>query len=165
VNPINKIGNLYPKPSFWFSGFFFSAFIFYLVIGLIAVTFRGCPTNFFVPEPECHPFNKQIEETDPTENVIYQQKIIQILKNSKPEDYRYFFKSRLESDQYMAINFRNDTTCFTVRMNTGTKHKIKGMLRTNGRSYPLEMYDLIWKIDTVNGREEVIYQSMHDIID
>jgi hypothetical protein len=44
-------------------------------------------------------------------------------------------------------------------------NKLGGMLRTNGQSYPEELYGLQWEIKRVNGAEEVVYADMRSIID
>ena len=39
------------------------------------------------------------------------------------------------------------------------------MKKTNGVSWPSELYDLKWKILEANGTEELIYNDMSKIID
>ena len=43
--------------------------------------------------------------------------------------------------------------------------KLAGMKRTNGVSYPEELYDLKWSLETLNGKPVILYHDMHRIID
>lgn len=134
-----------------------------LIILLFCFVSCDFPEHFFSPQPEC---NASSAVTDPltTEN---QALFKQALQNKSPKDYRYFFKTFLEAgtDTYMVTNFRNEAECFDVKVLVNDWSKLAGMHRTNGVSYPKELYDLEWAFQTINQQQEIVYLDMHPIID
>lgn len=117
------------------------------------------------PPPECvetDPF----EDLDPNSNE-YQSAAIFHLEVSQPESFRYFFKTFVEekAGTYMWLNFRNDTQCFDVKMLVEKWDKLAGMRKVNGKSYPKELVNLKWTIETIEGNKTVVYQEMNTIID
>jgi|GEM_PF-590777 len=138
----------------------------YILLILVSLLFRGSiPRHYFTDKPPCVNTDSLFRASgDSTSD--HKIKILKILKNSRPSDYRYFFKTFTEPDRnYMLVNMRNDTCCFDVEILVLDWNILAGMRRTNGVSYPKELYDLEWEIDTVNGKEEVVYKDMHAIID
>jgi hypothetical protein len=122
--------------------------------------------NYFKPDPPCHPLDDSINEADSTTMARCNQAVMSIMERSKPEDFRYYFLQTIEKEmKYMKVNVRNDTICFDVIMNTGTRYIIDGMLYVNGSTYPKELYGLQWKIEEINGKREIVYKTMHHIID
>ncbi len=119
------------------------------------------PEHYFTAKPEC---NSEIPNSLKEEN---QRKLINQLKDIKPTDYRYFFKTFEEdvSDTYMVTNLRNKESCFDLRILVDDWDKLSGMRRKNGVSYPEELYDLKWVIESINGKDVMKYIDMHDIID
>jgi hypothetical protein len=55
--------------------------------------------NYFIPEPSCHPLNDSIENADPISNSEYQKTVMRIMENSTPNDFRYYFKDTIGSDE------------------------------------------------------------------
>ncbi len=148
--------------SFFFLFLFIVAFLLYRF--LISPVLAG-NWNYFKPEVACIPLDEVIENNDPVNNEGYQRALVNLLKEHDPEDFRYYYLTRLQTDQYIAVSVRNDTTCFTLKLNTGSKDKLGGMLHVNGRAYPKELFGMKWEIKTVDGKDEVVYITMHDIID
>ena len=97
----------------------------------------------------------------------YQNVLRDSLRNDAPDDYRYFFESFVDTldRTYMVTNFRNENTCFDIKLLVTNWEKLGGMRANDGESYPKELYDLTWSIKTIDAREEVVYQSMRAIID
>lgn len=139
-----------------------------LLFFLILFLANSCdlPEHYFVSAPECIAENEMLQTGDPltAEN---QQFLRDSLRNKSPKDFRYFFKTFEEEarNTYMITNFRNDTTCFDIKILVDNWDKLAGMRRVNGKAYPKELYDLKWQITNVSGQEEVVYIDMHDIID
>jgi hypothetical protein len=133
---------------------------------LLLLSACDLPDQYFAPPPKCTPDKQLALEGDPLspEN---QELLRKRLKNKKPEQYRYFFKTFLDEGKntYMVTNFRNDFTCFDVKVLVQRWDKLEGMRRANGESYPKELFDLKWQIKEVDGKEEVLYVDMHRIID
>jgi len=76
--------------------------------------------------------------------------MLNILKDSKPEDYRYFFKTFIDKDDkvFVNINMRNETHCFDALMLVENMQPFEGgMYRTNGKSYPEELNNVKWELD------------------
>lgn len=90
-----------------------------------------------------------------------------ILKVSHTNEYRYYFKTFIEEDgmNKILVNFRDKNLCMDVLLSIHNIGKLAGMKRTNGKSYPQELYDMQWKLDESSGKLEVMYIDMHDIID
>ena len=93
-----------------------------------------------------------------------------MIKTKAPTDFRYFFKTFLEEadKSYMITNFRNKESCFDVKVlieEWYSGHLLAGMHRTNGVAYPKELYDLKWDLKIINQQEEIVYLTMHRIID
>lgn len=143
---------------------------FTLLATLVLLTFSSCdlPEHYFEPKPECHNsldfFDTNAADAQST---AYQTKAINLLRDKKPHQFRYFFKTFLEEKRntYMLTNFRNEVHCFDVKILVEDWTKLAGMRRTNGKSYPKELYNLKWEITNINGKQEVLYIDMHDIID
>ncbi len=125
--------------------------------------FQCCdfPEHFFSKKPECVNADQYFgSHTSLTEE--YQKKVRDVLKNSTPENFRYFFLSFIgEQKNYMMVNVRNDRYCFDAKILVNNWDKLAGMRRTNGKSYPTELYDLTWVIKN----EEIVFIAMHNIID
>ena len=143
--------------------------VIYLLLPFAFLTLVGktcCPKYYFTAEPPCNS-EESIFAEETYENETYQNKVHQILAASKPEQFRYFQKTFLieNGTDYLVTNFRNDEHCFDVKMRLEDLGKLTGMKRTNGRSYPEELYDLKWSLETLNGKTVVLYHDMHRIID
>lgn len=140
----------------------------YAILLLMLTTLASCdfPEHYFSPVPECNAGAPNRDKGDELTEASQKLLIKKISKN-KPEDYRYFFKTFVEEgdNTYMITNFRNKESCFDVKILVENWDKLIGMKRTNGRSYPEELFDLKWVIELRNGNEEVIYKDMHRIID
>jgi len=125
--------------------------------------FLSCdvPDNYFKPVPDC------VSDTANDLNVTSQKKLVDKLQDQKPSDFRYFFKSfEEEGDQtYMITNFRNEESCFDIRLLVDKWDKLAGMKRANGVSYPKELYDLEWEIVETEAGIVASYVDMHRIID
>ena len=140
----------------------------FLIIIFVLSIISSCnfPEHYFSPAPECKSqteTSKNNDDLTPANQTTLRNKI----RNAKPKDYRYFFKTFIEeaNNSYMITNFRNNESCFNIKMLVAKWDKLAGMKRTNGVSYPNELYDLKWEIRTINGKEEVVYKNMHSIID
>ena len=138
--------------------------IFQIIICVfILVHISSCdfPEHYFTPEPAC-----QTNTTNDLEKEN-QKILVEKLKDKKPNDFRYFFKTFKEegNQTFMITNFRNDESCFDIKILVENWDKLAGMKRTNGKAYPKELYDLNWKIKLNNGEEVVQYIDMHRIID
>lgn len=135
----------------------------FILFLLLIFSFCSCdlPKHYFSSAPEC---NSDTTNDLDQEN---QQLLINKLKNKTPEDYRYFFKTFKEEEKfiYMITNFRSNESCFNVKILVDKWDKLAGMKRTNGHSYPIELYDLTWEIKSITGKETVRYIDMHRIID
>ncbi len=144
--------------------------IFILVFTSICLfsLFESCdfPKHYFEPKPDCLNSLDYFNTADPR-TPAYQSKALDLLRKHKPHDFRYFFKTFIEEGQnvYMITNFRNMEHCFDVKVLVQNWDKLTGMRRANGKSYPNELYDLEWTIISNNGKQEVLYHDMHDIID
>lgn len=101
------------------------------------------------------------------EEKYYIGEINTILSQSQPSDFRYYFKTFLLEDgnDYIVVKFRNADVCMDVKMRVEKLGKLEGMKRTNGISYPKELYELQWTTRLNTGLLEVYYVDMHDIID
>ncbi|MFK7775625.1 MAG: hypothetical protein AB8F94_26010 [Saprospiraceae bacterium] len=138
-----------------------------LMLIFLIIACKSClPKHYFTSEPNCNSDEPIFKEQTYKEEE-YQNKVLQILATSTPEQFRYFRKTFLFEDgkDYLVTNFRNDHQCFDVKMRLAYLGKLAGMKRTNGRSYPVELYDLKWSLETQNGRTEILYLDMHRIID
>ena len=93
----------------------------------------------------------------------YKETVFSYLQDSKPSDYRYFFKTFIENEgtTIMVTNFRNNHTCFDVEVLVQDWTILGGMRKVNGESYPKELRKLIWKLDG----KLVKYIDMGRIID
>lgn len=143
-------------------------FIFVLTSLSLLLTFNSCdfPEHYFDSKPECQNSIDYFQTAD-SESTEYQSKALGILRNSQGQSFRYFFKTFLEEgrDVYMLTNFRNKEHCFDIKVLVDNWDKLQGMRRSNGKSYPNELYDLKWSIITIDGRQQVFYEDMHEIID
>jgi len=66
---------------------------------------------------------------------------------------------------FMVTSFRTSKACFDVTILVENWDKLAGMKRTNGYSYPKELYDLKWELVGDEGMKLVKYVDMHQIID
>ncbi len=140
-----------------------TTFLKVLVLFLLAITAPGChdlPKHYFSPTPDCNSHTIQVHEPL---SAAYQTQVVEILKNKRPEDFRYFFKTFIDEKDStgMLVNFRNDSLCFDVKMLIKNWEKLEGMHKTNGRSYPQELYDLNWHLV----ENKIVYLDMHEVID
>jgi hypothetical protein len=135
----------------------------FVVVLLLCTAFFYLPKNYFSDVPECRALTVVGDEL----STANQQRFRDLLEAQSPQDFRYFFQTFLEENghTYMVTNFRNEAACFNVKMLVTQWNKLGGMLRTNGQSYPEELYGLQWEIKRVNGAEEVVYADMRSIID
>ena len=135
--------------------------IFICVSILVLVSSCDFPEHYFTPEPECK--SESTNDLDKENQKI----LVEKLKNKNPHDFRYFFKTFEEerNNTFMITNFRNDESCFNIKILVNQWDKLAGMKRTNGQSYPKELYDLNWEIKLDNGEDIVEYIDMHKIID
>ena len=125
-----------------------------------------CPKYYFSAKPTCNS-DESIFTEQTYEDLNYQNKVHQILATSSPKQFRYFRKTFLieNGTDYLVTNFRNDHQCFDVKLRLEDLGKLVGMKRTNGHSYPVELYDLKWSLEKRDGKTEIIYLDMHRIID
>lgn len=139
-----------------------------LVALLIISMIVSCnfPEQYFSPKPECLEQENSFKSINPLSQA-YQSEVRAVLENKSPEDFRYFFVRFVEEQNkdYMLTNFRNKKSCFDVKMLVDKWDKLGGMKRTDGKSYPEELYDLKWKLTNIDGKQEVVYSDMHKIID
>ena len=128
---------------------------------LMFISSCNFPEHYFTSEPECK------SETANDLNKKNQKALVNELKNRTPNDFRYFFETFKEQGNkiFMITNFRNENSCFTIKMLVDKWDRLAGMKRTNGNSYPKELYDLKWEITSIDGEEIVRYIDMHKIID
>lgn len=138
-----------------------------LIIASVLMLFScSFPEHYFDEVPEC---TRNAESPDSKMDLSYDSQAYfrNILKDSSPKDFRYFFEEfRTEGDQsFMVTNFRNENYCFSMKVLVEDWSKLEGMKKANGEGYPKELFDLKWVIEQMNGEEEIIYRDMHDIID
>lgn len=141
----------------------------FLLLSLLLILSSSCnfPEHYFTEAPIC----KAAENTSNLPlSEASQQRIKAQLKTKAPTDFRYFFKTFLEEadKSYMITNFRNKESCFDVKVlieEWYPGHLLAGMHRTNGVAYPKELYDLKWDLKIINQEEEIVYLTMHRIID
>jgi hypothetical protein len=145
-----------------------------LIFSLLGITvlslaaFISLPKAYFQPKPACtHAVSENLLHATNTFTPEYQKEVRSILETNKPGDFRYFFKTFLQQGEtnYILVNLRNDQYCFDALMMVDRWDKLGGMKRTNGVSYPEEIYELKWKIAEKNGKQLIVYQDMHPIID
>ncbi len=133
---------------------------------LIMIGSCDFPEHYFSPEPECisnqNSYKGDVDLSQPNQKLLRDK-----VRNKAPKDYRYFFKTFVEgmNNTYMVTNFRDSESCFNLKILVNKWDKLGGMRRTNGFSYPNELYDLKWEIRIVNNQEEIVYLDMHKIID
>ncbi|MFK7808145.1 MAG: hypothetical protein AB8F74_10135 [Saprospiraceae bacterium] len=134
-------------------------FIFLLITTLIIA--NNFPEHYFKAKLEC------VSNSDNDLQPAVQQQLITQLKSKQPSDFRYFFKTFDEEGEqtFMITSFRNEATCFNVKVLVEQWNKLGGMRRTNGKAYPKELYDLKWEVKEIDGKEVVYYLDMHRIID
>ena len=135
-----------------------------LLLLLYGSTTCNLPEHYFADAPVCQHTPEGVER-DSLLSAKSQRVFRKMLKNQSPKDYRYFFRTFLEEEPVLVVEFRSDSLCFPVKMRVEQWDKLGGMRRTNGRSYPKELYDLRWTIEPRNGQEVVLYRDMHRIID
>lgn len=146
--------------------YFFLGFFGVLVLLLIYRFVIDVPENYWKEKPSCTnelPFSTSAAFAE----MAYQEAARNYLSAQLPKQFRYFFKTFLEEGEhtYMIVNFRNELHCFDVKMLVNKWDKLAGMKWANGKSYPKELHDLEWIVDSINGEEEVVYVDMHKIID
>ena len=140
-----------------------------IILPFVFLTILGktcCPKYYFSSAPTCHS-DESIFNNQTYEDENYQDKVLQILAASTPEQFRYFRKTFLfeNGKDYLVTNFRNEHQCFDVKMRLENLGKLAGMKRKNGVAYPVELYDLKWSLEKRNGKTEILYIDMHRIID
>ena len=137
-----------------------------LLVGLLVLGFVSCPKDYFVKMPECIKQEAFQENLNPISEE-YQSEVLVLLRDKNPDEFRYKFETFLQEDGniFMLTNFRNNEFCFDAKLLVNKWDKLGGMKRTNGKSYPKELYELKWKIDNINGLEQIVYLDMHRIID
>ena len=138
--------------------------IFALIIVVGAYT--CLPKYYFSPSVECTAEGTFTGSGDPL-SADNQEILREKIRSNTPENFRYYFKTFVEeaSNTYMITNFRNDSSCFDIKMLVDKWDRLGGMRKNNGKGYPKELYSLKWKVQTINGKEEVVYSDMHRIID
>ncbi|MDX1939271.1 MAG: hypothetical protein SFU99_01900 [Saprospiraceae bacterium] len=124
------------------------------------------PKHYFLPKPACQNTDTILSE-EAMESAVYQDRVLEILNESKPEDFRYFFKTFLHENQntYLIVNLRNADHCFDVKMRISNNEKLKDMQNTKGKGYPEELFGVIWKIQKQSAGADIIFLDMHRIID
>ena len=136
----------------------------FTVTGLLAL-FIALPRYYFTASPAC------VEDAAFSGlgygTPEYRAAAVEILSHSQPQDFRYFFKtfSAEGADTYMVVNLRSKAHCFDVPVLVERWDKLDGMRKTNGRSYPKELYGLKWSLQERGGRQTVVYEDMRAIID
>jgi hypothetical protein len=96
----------------------------------------------------------------------YQQRVRDILEDTSPDKFRYFFVTFDGKDrEYLVVNMRNDQYCFDARLVVSNWDKLAGMRAVNGKSYPEELHNLKWEISDVGGKEEINFIDMNPIVD
>lgn len=102
------------------------------------------PKHYFTDLPECvyksdqHNIHLSLYNYD---------SVVKTLSTYQPNQFRYKFIKFLENEKYkLLVNFRNENICLDVLMKMDTLGKLEGMYRTNGYSYPKELYDMKWHI-------------------
>ena len=133
----------------------------FILLTLLSITSCDFPEHYFADAPAC------VSDTTTNLKPEKQKALVAQLQNQQPSDYRYFFQTFVEegNNTYMITNFRNKTACFDIKILVDKWDKLEGMKRTNGVSYPKELYDLKWEIQSINGQSIIRYLEMHDIID
>jgi len=117
------------------------------------------------PPPDCV-ISIEFENLPPGSKA-YISEVMLLLEKTGPEDYRYFFITFLEEKEgtFMLVNFRNEKSCFDVKMYVDKWDKLAGMKKVNGKAYPKELVNLQWYIKDNNGVQSLVYQEMNTIID
>lgn len=141
----------------------FSLITICVICGLLGCNF---PEHYFEDPPECTGPPVELRDETPLSETG-QTATHNFLRTKSPAGYRYFFKTFQEEkgQTYLIVDFRDGTHCFPVKMLVENWEKLEGMRRTNGKSYPKELYELTWKIERCGGGSEVVYHDMHRIID
>ncbi|MDO1451931.1 hypothetical protein Q0590_37025 [Rhodocytophaga aerolata] len=132
------------------------------------MAFVSLPKAYFLSKPDCNTkVANMIHGTADFTSTEYQKEVIKLLKSKESDDFRYFFKTFLQEGEmvYMVVNFRNQQQCFDAKMKVDKWDKLGGMRKTNGLSYPEELYEVKWKIEVIKDKQELVYQDMHAIID
>jgi hypothetical protein len=131
-----------------------------IIIPLVA-GFVFLPKDYFTPVPDC------VNTFGNVDSARHQQEVVRLLESKHPQDFRYFFKTFVEEGEsvYMVVNFRNDSQCFDGKIKVDQWDKLSGMRRTNGVSYPKELFELDWRIEETKNGKEITYVDMHRIID
>lgn len=137
----------------------------YLLLLFVFLVSCNFPEHYFTEAPACA---KELYSTEKTESQnINQSIILEKLRATNSKEFRYFFKTFIESEKntYMLTSFAQNDDCFLVKILVDKWDKLGGMRRTNGVSYSKELFDLKWTITTVDGKEEIVFMDMHKIID
>ncbi|QHT70985.1 hypothetical protein GXP67_32225 [Rhodocytophaga rosea] len=132
------------------------------------MAFISLPKAYFLSKPDCKStLNFPSGSSPDFSSPDYEKKVIDILETMEQHEFRYFFKSFVQEGKttYMIVNFRNHKQCFDARMRVDNWDKLAGMKRTNGLSYPEELYEVKWQIGDREGTKELVYLDMHSIID
>lgn len=128
--------------------------------------------ELFQAPPDCNNSGKLTKRNISKDT--YDEIVFSYLQKSKPEDYRYFFKTFIEkgNDTFMVVNFRKIVSddnrhfevdnCFDVEVLVEDWSILGGMRKVNGKSYPKELRKLRWELKEV---KIVKYTYMDRIID
>ncbi len=139
-----------------------------ILLGLTIYILASCnlPEHYYFPVPECV-VPENFSALNDANSEAYQTMVKKELKGKSCDYYRYFFKTFMDEERktYMLTNFRNEHTCFDAKLLVNKWDKLQGMKRTNGKSYPNELFDLKWELKAIKGKEEIVYKDMHEIID
>ena len=141
-----------------------------ILVALIGLCYFSSPKHFFTRKPDCiEGADNQLIGYSATNyfEVSFQEKVRELVINKTPADYRYIFKTFIDDgpNAYMYVQFIGESGCFTAKMLVNNWDRLEGMKKTNGVSWPSELYDLKWAVEEVNGTEELIYVDMQKIID
>jgi len=133
-----------------------------VLIITMALLYSIFPRYYFAAEPLCVASFKDLSSEE-----AYEQAVLQTLRGQKPSDFRYFFQTFLQEDNkdYLVVNMRNKDFCFHAKILVENWDKLAGMKRTNGASYPKELYQLEWEIVKKDGQDVIFYKNMRTIID
>lgn len=136
-----------------------------LFAGTLIAFSAGLPRHYFSGKPACteDPAWKNLTAG----SAEYENKVWALLKQSKPSDFRYFFKTFETSgaDTWLVVNLRSPKHCFDARIRVEHWDKLAGMKKTNGQSYPEELYGLKWKFAEQTGKQQIVYVDMDEIVD
>lgn len=140
-----------------------------ILTAILVAGYQLLPKEMFLPKPECVNANLIFQEND-WDSHIYKHEVMSVLETSDPEDYRYFFQSivKRHGKDYLLVNLRNETQCFSAFMRIRHWGNLEPMRATNGAHYPNELINLKWKIQRSGchgHRKSLVFEKMDRIID